>query len=298
VSTYLTGYNGTTRNRADFLIWLKGQRIEPELERRVIAIIDASIVAGRPLGVGSARRGKIAADNLFRSRYHIVPVWVPGAVKFEGSWWKLNAGAAPAMPSDRTYHVCMTPQSWADPDADGLYCLAIDFIGDLAFLAEQQSRYGLNEFTDENGERWHGQGREYPSARSRYVYGTAAYDPLPRIVLPGELGVPAPAPAPLKVFAPLPTLRQRTRTDLLLGRKNDPLQVRALQLACNFWGWRDSLNRTLIVDNDFGSKTAQAVMAMQRVLGATVDGVYGPQSALKLQGFLNYMAALASKGPA
>lgn len=283
---YMTGYNGTTRTRAEFLVWLKAQQIEPELERRTLAIIDASYVAGRPLGVGSAKRSKVAADNLFLSRYALVPTWVPGAVKYQGRWYKLRKGNAPAMPSDRTYHVRMTPKSTADPDADGLYCLALDFIGDLKFLAEQAPKYGLIQFGDINGEPWHGQGPEYPQSRSRYIYG-AKYDPLPMFKLPGM----PPAPQPVKLFAPLPTLKQRGN----LGGKNDELQVRALQLQCNFWGWRDAMNRTLIVDGQFAAKTDQAVRAMQEALKIKVDGQYGPATALRFQEHLDYMSAIANK---
>lgn len=284
---YLTGYNGTTRTRAEFLVWLKDQKLDPELERRTLAIIDASHVAGRPLGIGSAKRSKVAADNLFLSRYALSPVWVPGAVKFQGRWYKLRKGQSPAMPSDRTYHVRMTPKSAADPDADGLYCMAIDFIGDLGFLASNALAFGLIEFGKINNEPWHGQGPEYPQARSRYVYG-ASYDPLPMIKLPG---IPPVRPQPVRVLAPLPTQKQRGR----LGGKNDPVQVRALQLQCNFWGWRDALNRTLIVDGDFAAKTDQAVRSMQRALHCTVDGVYGPATAKAFQWHLDAMAALASK---
>ena len=288
---YLTGYNGTTRTRAEFIAWLKGQKIEPELERRTLAIIDASHVAGRPLGIGSAKRSKVAADNLFLSRYALLPAWVPGAVKFPqgagGRWYKLRKGQSPAMPSDRTYHVRMTPQSATDPDADGLYCLAIDFIGDLGFLASNALAFGLVQFGAINGEPWHGQGPEYPQARSRYVY-RSSYDPLPVIKLPG---IPPAQPQPVRVIAPLPTLKQRSR----LGGKNDSVQVRALQLQCNFWGWRDALNRTLIVDGEFAAKTDQAVRAMQRALHCTVDGVYGPATAKAFQSHLDAMAAMASK---
>ena len=288
---YLTGYEGRTRSRDDFIAWLKNQFLDPELERRVLAIIDASHVAGRPLGVGAAKRSKIAADNLFLSRHNKVAGWVPGAISFQGGWYKLKKGQSPAMPGDRTYHVRMTPKTTTDPDADGLYCLAIDFIGDLTFLAANQAAYYLNEFSDENNEKWHGQGVEYPSSRKRYVYGNKDYDPLPWVPLPGTgIGTPpAPTPQPTRIFAPTPTQRQRKNR---FDGKNDVIQVRALQLQCNFWGWRDAMNRTLVVDGEFLSKTDQAVRAMQLALGLFVDGIYGPASARRFQQHLDAMVSL------
>lgn len=287
---YMTGYNGKTRTRAEFLVWLKTQRLEPEFERRVLGIIDASMVAGRPLSVGSGKRSKIAADNLFLSRYHLVSGYVSGAVQYNGRWYVLDAGESPAMPGDRTYHVCMTPPSTQDPDADGLYCLAVDMIGDLKFLAEHQKEFGLNEFKDENSEPWHAQPVEIPGARRRYVYVPSAYYPLK-----SWAGFQSPKPAPTRIFAPKATQRKRSPEDIRAGRVNVPAEVRAIQLFCNFWGFRDALNRNLIVDNDYGAKTDQAVRGMQTKLKIASDGVWGPQTERTVQGFLDFMVAESNK---
>ena len=283
-----TGYNGTIRTWQGFLDWLDQQGIEPELKRRTIAICYASHLAGRPLSVGSAKRGKVAADNGFKSRYYVIPSYQAGAVSFEGKWWKLRAGQSPMMPSDRTYHVRMTPKSNADPDADGLYCLAIDFIGDLGFLAENQEKYGFEEFKDENGEPWHGQAREIPKARKNYVYGNRAYDPLPLWMLPT-----GPKPAPARLFAAKATQRQRAKKN---DGANVPAEVRSIQLFCNFWKFFDAMGRTLIVDQNYGSKTDQAVRGMQTKMGIKSDGIWGPQTERTVQGFLDYMVAVANAG--
>ena len=277
---YSTGYNGTTRDRAGLLAWSHMQGLDPELQRRVLWILDAAANLGRPIGIGSITRSATQADDLFRSRYHVVTVWRPGAVYFEGKWWALNPGMAPAMPSDRTYHVPMTPTS-------PKYALAIDFTGDLDMLATLCPRVFMIEFAKVNGEAWHGQGASYP--QSRRIFVASLHYPLPSVTLPalpGETGT-------VKVWAPKPILKQRRG---LLAGKNDPVEVRSLQHTANFWGWRDALGRTLIVDGDFGAKTDQAVRNMQRALGVTVDGEYGPQSAGALQKFLDAMAALAAVG--
>lgn len=290
---YLTGYNGTARTRDEFIAWHHMVGCEPELRRRTLAIVDASIIAGLPLGVGSITRGKLEADNGFKSRYKIVPNYVAGAVAFEGHYWVLRPGYAPMMPSDRTYHVRMTPKSNVDPDADGLFALAIDFIGNLSFLRANAAAYSLIEFSKINGEPWHAQGKEYPTARRSYVYGNKAYDPLPWARLPGF-----PEPAPTRVMAVKPTLMIRDPKSLV---KNAVGGTRQLQLACNFWGWRDVMGRTLIVDDDFGMKTAQGVMSMQGSLNKglaqaglpllRVDGEYGLKTSTAFQRHLDILTA-------
>lgn len=269
MSRYSTGYNGTTRTLEELQAWSHWQNLDPELARRTLALLDASILAGRPLGIGSIYRSEQQQRDLFLSRYRTVPTWVPGAISWDGKWWVKRAGVAAAAPPGRSYHEGTTPDGKA---------LAIDFTGDLKFLAEHADAYGLVEFSKVNSEPWHGQPKELPHARRRYV--AATMHPLKEWSLPF-----GPRPAPTKVYAPKPTLRQR-RTG------NDAAQVRALQHTCNWWGWRDALGRNLIVDGDFGAKTDQAVRTMQRALGVVVDGVYGPQSAAALQRFLDSMVAL------
>lgn len=272
---YATGYNGTVRTKAELLAWSQWQNADEEFRRRVLAIMDASIVAGRPLGVGNIFREYTQQRDGFLSRHHVVATG--GCCYFQGKRYKLNAGQAHMAPPGVSFHEATTGKGKA---------LAIDFIGDLAWLAANCSRYGLNEFTKVNREPWHSQPRELDFSRSTYVL--TQDDPLKPWILPAD-----PKPAPVRVLAPTPTLKVRTRSDLLFGRKNDEAQVRALQYACNFWGWRDSMGRTLIVDGDFGSKSAQAVMAMQRALRQVADGVYGPMTARAFQLHLDAMAKLA-----
>ena len=275
---YATGYNGTVRTKAELLAWSQWQNADDEFRHRVLAIIDASIIAGRPLGIGSIFRSDDDADRLFLSRHHQVAFGGCCTFRKDGKRYALNAGQAHAAQGGQTYHGPTTKLGKA---------VAVDFIGDLTFLKANAARYGLVEFSQVNSEPWHGQPKELPNSKTRYVQATM--DPLKPFLLPGD-----PVPAPLRVIAPAATQKQRTKADLLLGRKNDPLQVKALQYACNFWGWRDALNRTLIVDGDFGSKSAQAVMAMQRALRQTVDGQYGPMTASAFQRHLDAMAAYAA----
>lgn len=269
MTRYMTGYNGTVRTRDELLAWSHWRNLDPEMGRRVLALLDASILAGRPVGIGSIFRSFEQQRNLFESRYRVVSAWRPGAVQWQGQWWVKNAGVAAAAPPGRSYHEATTPDARA---------LAIDFTGDLGYLAQNAGAYGLVEFSDVNSEPWHGQPKELPHSRSRYHAPTM--HPLPVIPLPDQ-----PAPAPVKVFAPKPTQRQQ-RTG------NVAAEVRALQHACNWWGWRDALGRNLIVDGDYGAKTDQAVRTMQHALSQTVDGVYGPKTAAALQRFLDAMVSI------
>lgn len=277
---YATGYNGTTRTREQLLAWSHWQNLDPELQRRVLALLDASIVAGRPLGIGEIFRSYQSQLTLFLSRYYESPI---GTTVWDGRRWMKRAGVAAAAPPGRSYHEATTPQAKA---------LAIDFTGDLAWLKANCDAYGLLEFSNVNNEPWHGQGKSYPKARSGYV--AAQHHPLPVIDLPG-----LPAPKPTVIWAPNHTQMYRTAKDLLLGRKNDPVEVKALQYQCNFWGWRDVNGRTLLADGDFGQKTTQAVINMQLKLNEwlvltnrkpiTVDGQYGPTTHYIFQVFLNEM---------
>ena len=271
---YLTGYNGTVRTRAELLAWSHWQNLDAEYQRRALALLDASLIAGRPLGIGEIFRSFAQQQATFLSRHHEVKIG--GCCSYAGKRYALNKGVAHAAPPGRSYHEATTRAQKA---------LAVDFTGDLAFLKANAAKYGLKEFSAVNNEPWHGQPADIPDARSRYVLATM--DPLKSPLLPGD-----PLKAPVRVFAPTPTLKVRGRLD----GKNAEGETRKLQLACNFWGWRDAMGRTLIVDDGFGDRTAQGVCSMQRTLGATVDGVYGPATARAFQRHLDAMSAIASKG--
>jgi len=269
--SYATGYSGTVRTLAELEAWSGWQGIDPEMRRRLLALMDASNVAGRPVGIGGSIRTVERQTALFLSRHHVV-LW-GGCCTYQGKRYALNSGVAHAAPPGRSYHEPVTTQG---------KCLAVDMIGDMRWLHENTARFGLFDFTNfpGNNEPWHVQPLELPRGRSQYNPTTMALRPFP---LPGTTT----PPAPTKVYAPRPDIRQ--------GANNDAAQVRNLQTMCNFWGWRDAMGRTLVVDGDYGQRSTQACIAMQRALGFTgkaVDGWYGKATAAKLQAFLDYMAAL------
>lgn len=265
---YMTGWNGKTRTLDELMAWSQWQQLDPEYQRRALAVMDDSITAGSPVGIGEIFRSFAQQDGGFRARHYVVASG--GCCTYDGKRWALHAGLAHMAPPYLSYHEATTPDGKA---------LAIDWLGNLKWLADNEKRYGLAPMPRE---AWHKQPDTIPLGRSRY--NVAVHHPLPSIVLPGAPSIPPIIPAPLKVWAPKPSLG--------VGRTNDVVEAKALQHTFNFWGWRDKMGRTLIVDGIFGTKSAEACIAMQRALGLFVDGDYGPKSAAGLQSFLDAMTAL------
>lgn len=269
---YMTGYNGTTRDLAGLLSWSHWQNLDSEMQRRTLAILDDSYDNGTPLGIGSIFRTTEGQTALFLSRHRKAN---RGCCYWEGSYYELLPGMAHAAPPGRSYHEATTREGKA---------VAIDFTGALSFLHTHAKAYGFIHFAKPHplNEPWHAQPFDVPSAKRDYHPGTV----LQAIVLPKK-----PVPAPVRVMAPKPTQRN-------LSPYNDKQQVRDLQHILNWLNFKDSMNRTLVVDGDYGPRTTQAVVAMQLFFKThfdktvAVDGIYGPHSARLLQNFLDGLAAL------
>lgn len=65
--------------------------------------------------------------------------------------------------------------------------------------------------------------------------------------------------------------------DCILQTGNNSAGVAALQIALN-----KCHNYHLTVDGKFGTATGQALLAVQRTIGVTADGVYGPATRAKM----------------
>jgi len=263
---YMTGYNGTTRTEEQLYEWSHWKNLDEEQQRRVKWILDASGTAGSPLGIGSIFRTEAQALAVALERH--MQVLTGGCCSYGGKRYALRSGMAHAAFPGSTYHEATTKKKKA---------LAVDFTGNLAFLRANAATAGLVEFSKVNREPWHGQPKDVPTSKSKY--SLALHDPLKPWPLPGM-----PTPQPTKLYAPKPTLRH--------GAANNEIQVRSFQHIANFMGWRDSMNRTLIVDGEYGSRSTQACVAMQIVLKIEVDGIYGPQSARALQTHLDVLSSL------
>jgi hypothetical protein len=155
VPTYRWGY-GTSRltirqlrQQSTFAL------LDPEFQRRVIALMRAGRRAGHDIGVGGAARTTAQQTALFLSRHHEVPSG--GCCTLNGKRYALTAGKAHAAPPGRSYHEPTTPAGKA---------LAVDMVGwEDGWMTTQLPRYGLRDIP---GEKWHLQPAEVAGARSQY----------------------------------------------------------------------------------------------------------------------------------
>jgi hypothetical protein len=107
------------------------------------------------VGIGEGSRTEATQRQLFLSRYKKVTDGGKGDVEWEGAQWKRVSGA-PATPPGHSMHELG---------------LAADLVGDLKWVQENASRYGLKTFESVNGEPWHVQPAELPNSRWEYEKG-------------------------------------------------------------------------------------------------------------------------------
>lgn len=276
---YMVGYNGATVDEAALSVWNPWIRIDPELRRRLKAIMDASIDAGKQVGIGGSWRSSSSQLSLFLSRY--IPeddsnftgdVYWPYTLNGKYvDYWEKKPNVAPAAPPGLSYHESTTRSGM---------CLAVDMVGDLSFITQNVGKYGLIHFGNINGESWHLQPYEIPHSRKNY--NANIHEPLPVYQINTPSPQPPKPPAPI-VVVPIPTLRL---TSPVTGNK----EVLKLQQLMSFWGWYKSKN-----DGWFGPATADAVKKMQKALKITADGVYGPATAQAYKKFATTMSDIAGE---
>lgn len=270
MSTYMTGYAGKMMTRDELLKWSVWLRFEPEFRRRLLALMDACVAAGKPIGVGGGWRSSDSQRNLFLSRYIVEDDNdFTGDVFWEGKYWEKKAGAAPAAPPGLSYHEPCTPEG---------FCLAVDMVGDVKFASTIADKYGLLHFGNINGEWWHLQPAELPHSRRGFKA-----DMVPLKVYGGTPLPPPPKPPKPPVVVAAPTLR------LVKPINMTGPEVAKLQQIMGFWGWY-----TGKADGWFGPVTEWGVKNMQKALGITQDGVYGPITAAKYKAFAEFMATVSS----
>lgn len=260
---YMVGYAGQTMTLAQLHLWNQYVLMEPEFARRVMAMIDASIAEGHPMGIGNTWRSTVAQRNLFLARHHVSP---NGTITFEGQQWALNVGAAPSAPPGQSYHEATAPVEAPK------FCLAIDFIGDTAWGEANAARFGLVTFGKINGEPWHAQPAEIPHGRSGY---NASYEPLG-----STSAIPVPTPPKPIIVVPKP--------DIHSGDANS--EVRNLQAIMQFWGWYPKTSKC---DGVCGPVTVWGIAVMQTALKQKADGWYGKQTAAAYLWFATGMQNLA-----
>jgi peptidoglycan hydrolase-like protein with peptidoglycan-binding domain len=238
---YPTGYGTPVPQRTMAQNEARGTvaKLHPEMWRRFKALMEAAATAGVGVGVGTGWR--------------VQPVNPDGTAK-----------PGFALPGNSNHEGF---------PADGVTggAVAIDAVGDLAWMEKNLARFGLRSFNRPstwgyggNDEAWHVQPVEIPASRNKRKTPWT----LPTWNLPG-----VPSGPPLIVDAPPASLE--------LGSTNVN-NVRWLQQIMN-----ERWNAGLSVDGQFGPGTLAAVKKMQAVLGRTPDGVYGPRTALALAAWLS-----------
>lgn len=240
--------------------------IHPEVQRRVIALMDAARANGVDLGVGGGFRTFEEQRSLFLSRHNLVASG--GCCSFEGKRYALASGMAHAAPPYRSYHEGTVSLNGK------LYGVALDMVNwQNGWMEKHLAAYGMRSFATLTGniEPWHIQPSNFPTSRSSYNPTTHT---LPAIQLPAITVPPSGA-----VDVPTPTLR--------LGSTGT--EVRDLQSHCRFWNWYPA---TAAIDGSFGSVTDGAVKRMQGALKLGQDGVYGPVTAEAYKKWLVAMQAL------
>lgn len=259
---YMTGYSGAKRTESALLAWSVWNRFDPEFRRRLKMLMDASIDANHPTGIGGGWRSSVTQRAGFLDRHD--RVLVGGCCKFEGKRYKLKKGRAHMAPPGLSYHESTTK--------DGK-CLAADMVGDMRWMADHCSKFGLRHFEKVNGEIWHLQPVEVPGSRS--YYSSERYEPLsvwPSASTPVKpINVPKPTPQVI----PEPTIELSTP---YMSGKN----VMSLQTVLSFWGWY-----TNTIDGWAGPKTIEGIKKMQAALRVPVDGVYGPVTAAAYKNWLS-----------
>lgn len=264
--TYRTGYGTTRRTLSELMAWSKFAGLHPEIQRRIIALMDAARRVGVDLGVGGAFRSYEEQKRLFLSRHNLVASG--GCCGFEGKRYALISGSAHAAPPYRSYHEGTVSVNGV------LKGVALDMVGwENGWMEKNIAPYGMRSFAGLTGgmyEPWHLQPANFPTSRSSY---NPSLHTLTAITLP-----PAPAPAPSGIVAfPDPTIR--------LGSTGT--EVKELQQHCKFWGWY-----TATVDGSCGPVTVDAIKKMQAMLKLTQDGVYGSVTAGAYKKFLTALSNL------
>lgn len=151
---YLFGYGSTTLSLAELESRQVWRLLHPEFRRRLVAMFDACPGSA---GCGGGARTSAEQRALFLSRYDVVTSG--GTTFFEGKWWRRKEGVAAAAPPGLSYHEVTTPDGFA---------LAIDVVGDQAWMRANAWRWKLHDFSDVNGELWHHQPVEIPNSRRQY----------------------------------------------------------------------------------------------------------------------------------
>lgn len=254
--TYRTGYGDRRRTLLELKLWSEFAGVLPEMQRRLIAWMDACRAHGVDVGIGEGIRTTAEQAAVFLDRHTMVASG--GCCGYNGKRYALKPNMAHVAPPGRSYH---------EPTV-GTYCLAVDTVGHNSVSEGLLAAYGLRSFANltSNREPWHLQVVEIPTNRSNY-------NPSIHVIKTWAI----PAPKPPDPDYPKPTLR--------VGSAG--AEVYELQQHLTFWGWYASA-----IDGSFGPMTEAGVKKMQAALKLVQDGVYGSVTANAYLQFLKTLSNL------
>jgi hypothetical protein len=220
--------------------------VDPEMQRRWFALMDAGHAAGHDVGAGGAGRTVEGQEALFYSRHHEVSCGAKHCCTYKNKCYQLNTGAAHAAPPGKSYHEPTTPLG---------HCLAIDAVGwQDHWLRNNAHRFGLDTAEDAStNEEWHVQPIEIPTSRSNYKWWI--HHPLPRFQLPGDPPIIIP-PDPINPGGDMPTeVNTRvydTRYDGAPGVGSPLLKEEARSCPASFGGTMVQIHVTVIPQSPSG----------------------------------------------
>lgn len=250
------------RTREGLLKWTAFNRMNPEVQRRALALMDMAKDEGVDLGMGGGWRDLNAANAEFKRRYRPT-----GGVKtassskwWNGQWWALKPGEIGLATPGNSWHTDCPPDALTGSTGS----VAIDFYTNLTWMQKNCHRVGLRSFQHIPGEGHHAQPVEYPGSRSQY-------DPsIHKLTVWLIDGAPP--------FSPPPTVSGLPVVDELTQPKPDLKQVPHGTIVSPLVEAATRYLQTklrLKVDGEFGPMTERAVRNFQLENGLTVDGKVG-----------------------
>lgn len=238
--TYRIGYANQRVDLAGLRAWSRFAGVHPEVQKRVIAMMDAARAAGVDLGVGGAFRSTAEQESLFLQRHEPS---LTGCCWYRLRRWRLRDGMAHAAPPGKSFH---------EPCIDGK-CLALDMVGwESGWLERNAGAFWMRTFTEVNGERWHVQPSEIAASRSSW----------------------SPTTQPLKTWSatlPYGTWPTITKPTIRIGSTGEVVRYLERVLA-------ERAGQHLDINTNFDRATDTAVRNLQSFFGLVVDGVVGSQT--------------------
>jgi len=140
------GYNGARVPLSELKNKEQFKSLDPKMQSRLMNMFRAN----PNIGIGGGGRSEDQQRKMFLERYRRTSKKTD--VEWDGSYWEHVSGAAAAPPGRSMHEIG----------------LAADLVGDMNWIKENASKFGLRSFYDVNSEPWHVQPAELPGSRRAY----------------------------------------------------------------------------------------------------------------------------------